>query len=85
MSANTSSHTADETAIRSVLSAYEEAMNASNTEAVMPLYTDDGVFMPPNNRSAVGKAAVRQSLQRGVQSHHPEREVHGRGACHDVA
>jgi uncharacterized protein (TIGR02246 family) len=61
MSANPSSYAADETAIRSVLSAYEEALNASNTEAVMPLYTDDGAFMPPNNPSAVGKAAVRQA------------------------
>jgi uncharacterized protein (TIGR02246 family) len=61
MSANASSHAADETAIGSVLSAYEEALNASNTEAVMPLYTDDGVFMPPNNPSAVGKTALRQA------------------------
>jgi uncharacterized protein (TIGR02246 family) len=61
MSANLSSHAADEAAVRSVLSAYQDALNASNTEAVMPLYTEDGVFMPPNNPSAVGKAAVRQA------------------------
>jgi uncharacterized protein (TIGR02246 family) len=61
MSANLSSHATEEAAIRSVLSAYQDALNASNTEAVMPLYTDDGVFMPPNNQSAVGKAAVRQA------------------------
>jgi uncharacterized protein (TIGR02246 family) len=61
MSANQSSHAADEAAVRSVLSAYQDALNASNTEAVMPLYTEDGVFMPPNNPSAVGKAAVRQA------------------------
>jgi ketosteroid isomerase-like protein len=36
--------------------------NASNTEAVMPLYTEDGVVMPPNTPSAVGKAAVRQAF-----------------------
>jgi ketosteroid isomerase-like protein len=52
MSANQSSRAAEEAAIRSVL---------SYTEAVMPLYTEDGVFMPPNNPSAVGKAAVRQA------------------------
>ena len=51
----------DEAAIRTVLSSYEDALNASDTEAVMPLYTEDGVFMPPNNPSAVGKAAVRQA------------------------
>ena len=61
MSANQSSHSANETAIRRVLSLYEDALNASNTEAVMPLYAEDGVFMPPNNPSAVGKAAVRQA------------------------
>ena len=49
----------DETAIRSVMSSYEGALNASDTAGVMPLYTEDGVFMPPNNQSAVGKAAVR--------------------------
>ena len=51
----------DEAAIRGGMSSYEEALNASNTAAVMPLYTEDGVFMPPNNPSAVGKAAVRQA------------------------
>jgi uncharacterized protein (TIGR02246 family) len=60
MSANVSP-TTDEAAIREVLLAYEDALNASNTEAVMPLYTEDGVFMPPNNHSAVGKVAVRQA------------------------
>jgi len=49
----------DETAIRRVMSSYEGALNASDTAGVMPLYTEGGVFMPPNNQSAVGKAAVR--------------------------
>ena len=40
---------ADETAIRNVMSSYESALNASNTEAAMPLYAEDGVFMAPNN------------------------------------
>jgi uncharacterized protein (TIGR02246 family) len=50
-----------EAAIRTVMSSYEAALNGSNTEAVMPLYADDGVFMAPNNQSVVGKAAVRQA------------------------
>jgi uncharacterized protein (TIGR02246 family) len=58
MSANFS---ADETAIRSVMTAYEAALNASDTQAVMPLYADEGVFMPPNSQSAIGKAAVRRA------------------------
>ena len=52
---------ADETAVRNVMSSYESALNASNTEAVMLLYAEDGVFMAPNNQSAVGKASVRQA------------------------
>jgi uncharacterized protein (TIGR02246 family) len=51
----------DEAAIRGIMYSYEEALNASNTAAVMPLYTEGGVFMPPNSHSAVGKAAVRQA------------------------
>jgi len=51
--------TADQAAIRKVLSSYEAALNASDIAAVMALYTDDGVFMPPYSQSAVGKAAVR--------------------------
>jgi uncharacterized protein (TIGR02246 family) len=56
-----SAATQDDAAIRSVLSSYEAALNASNTEAVMPLYSEDGVFMAPNFQSAIGKAAVRRA------------------------
>jgi uncharacterized protein (TIGR02246 family) len=45
------------------MSSYEEALNASNTAAVLPLYTEDGVFMPPYSQSAVGKAAVRTAYE----------------------
>jgi uncharacterized protein (TIGR02246 family) len=51
----------DDAAIRSVMSSYEAALNASNAAAVMPLYTQDGVFMAPNFQSAIGKAALRQA------------------------
>jgi uncharacterized protein (TIGR02246 family) len=51
----------DESAIRRVMSSYEEALNASDTAAVLPLYAEDGVFMPPYNQSAIGKAAVRKA------------------------
>jgi uncharacterized protein (TIGR02246 family) len=58
MSGDTS---ADETAISSVMAAYETALNASDTQAVMPLYAEDGVFMPQNAESLIGKVAVRQA------------------------
>ena len=48
-------------AITALLAKYNEALNASSTEAVMPLYAEDGVFMPPYSQSAVGAAAVRKA------------------------
>ncbi|HEY2148876.1 MAG TPA: SgcJ/EcaC family oxidoreductase [Pirellulales bacterium] len=51
----------DEAAIRGVLAGYNAALNGGKTAAVLPLYTDDGVFMPPYSQSAVGKDAVRKA------------------------
>ena len=48
----------DEAAIRRVLASYNDALNGGKTAAVLPLYTEDGVFMPPYSQSAVGKEAV---------------------------
>lgn len=52
---------ANEKAVADVLAKYEAALNASDTDAVMPLYVGDGVFMPPYSQSAVGAAAVRKA------------------------
>jgi uncharacterized protein (TIGR02246 family) len=52
---------ANEKAVADVLAKYEAALNASDTNAVMPLYANDGVFMPPYSQSAVGAAAVRKA------------------------
>jgi uncharacterized protein (TIGR02246 family) len=51
----------EKTAIMNLLSSYEAALNAANAAAAMRLYAEDGVFMPPNNQSTVGAAAVRQA------------------------
>jgi len=51
----------DEAAIRSALEAYNAALNSGSTAAVLTLYTEDGVFMPPYSQSAVGKAAVAKA------------------------
>jgi ketosteroid isomerase-like protein len=40
------------------MASYNDALNGGKTAGVMPLYADDGVFMPPYSQSAVGKAAV---------------------------
>lgn len=47
--------------VTALLTKYNEALNASSTDAVMPLYTEDGVFMPPYSQSAVGLASVRKA------------------------
>ena len=47
--------------VTALLAKYNEALNASSTDAVMPLYTEDGVFMPPYSQSAVGAAAIRKA------------------------
>jgi len=51
----------DEAALKSVMSKYQDALNASSTDQAMPLYTDDGIFMPPYSQSAIGKAQLRQA------------------------
>lgn len=53
--------TASQKAVGEVLTAYNDALNSSDTNAVMRLYTDDAVFMPPYSPSAVGSAAVRKA------------------------
>jgi uncharacterized protein (TIGR02246 family) len=45
--------------IAAVLKSYEQALNASDVEGVVKLYTDDAVVLPPNAPSAVGIDAVR--------------------------
>ena len=50
-----------EAAIRGVMASYNAALNGGRTAAVMPLYADDGVFMPPYSQSAIGKAAVEKA------------------------
>lgn len=52
---------ADEKAVADALMAYEKALNESDTEAVMRLYAQDGVFMPQNSPSSVGANAVRSA------------------------
>ena len=51
----------DEAAIRAVMALYNDALNSGSTEAVLPLYAEDAVFMPPYSPSAVGKEAVRKA------------------------
>jgi uncharacterized protein (TIGR02246 family) len=52
---------ANEKAVAEVLALYEDALNQSNTDAVMRLYAPDGVFMPQNSPSSVGTAQMRRA------------------------
>jgi uncharacterized protein (TIGR02246 family) len=48
----------DEAGIRGTMAAYNAALNGGKTAAVLPLYAEDGVFMPPYSQSAIGKSAI---------------------------
>jgi ketosteroid isomerase-like protein len=39
-------------------------LNGGETAAVLTLYADDGVFMPPYSQSAVGKKAVKEAYDK---------------------
>jgi uncharacterized protein (TIGR02246 family) len=51
----------NEQAVAAALSKYEEALNQSDTNAVMKLYAPDGVFMAQNFPSSIGADAVRKA------------------------
>jgi len=55
-----SCESSDRASIIALLGSYEEALNASSTDAVMPLYAPDGVFMDCYSPPAVGTEAVRR-------------------------
>jgi uncharacterized protein (TIGR02246 family) len=52
---------ANEEAVAAVLAKYQEALNQSDTDAVMKLYASDGVFMPQHSPSSIGADAVRKA------------------------
>lgn len=47
--------------IEQLLAKYEQALNQSSTEAVMPLYTKDGIFMPTEAPTAEGTEQLKAS------------------------
>ncbi len=55
---------ADEQAIAEVLNSYQDALNRSDTDAAIRLYTSDGVFMPQHSPSSVGREAVREAYKK---------------------
>lgn len=56
---STADSEATQAAIQDLLQAYETALNASNTDAVLSLFAPDGVFMAQHFPAMVGTDAVR--------------------------
>jgi uncharacterized protein (TIGR02246 family) len=54
---------ANEKAVAEVLSKYQQALNQSDTDAVMKLYAANGVFMPQNSPSSVGAGEIRSAYE----------------------
>ena len=52
---------ANEKAVTAVLAQYQDALNQSDTGAVMKLYAPNGVFMPQNSPSSIGAEEVRRA------------------------
>jgi uncharacterized protein (TIGR02246 family) len=59
---------ANEKAVAAVLGNYQDALNKSDTDAVMKLYAFDGVFMPQNSPSSVGTDEVRRAYDAVFQT-----------------
>lgn len=50
-------------AIEKLLFSYRDALNASDVNKVLPLYINDGVFMPSNAPSAIGQEQIKRSYE----------------------
>src|SRR6267154_5815008 len=66
----------NEPAVAAVLAEYQDALNQSDTDAVMRLYASDGVFMPQHFPSSVGTDAVRKAYL-GVRGNHADGGIQG--------
>ncbi len=51
-------------AIQNVLSTYETALNTQDTDTIVSLYADDGVFMPQHSQPQVGRDNIRAAYYR---------------------
>jgi len=49
----------EKTAIEKLLFFYRDALNASDVNKVLPLYTSNGVFMPSNAPTAIGQEQIK--------------------------
>ncbi len=49
--------------IQALLGSYQKALNSSDVDKIMPLYSEDGVFMPANKPTSVGQVQVKTAYQ----------------------
>lgn len=71
-------------AVEKLLYSYRDALNASDTGKVLPLYTANGVFMPSSAPTAIGHDQVKgaydfvfKNIQLKIEFFIDEIEVHG--------
>ena len=55
--------TTEKSAIEKLLFSYRDALNTSDVNKVLPLYTNNGVFMPSNAPSAIGQEQIKGSYE----------------------
>ncbi|MCB9045271.1 MAG: SgcJ/EcaC family oxidoreductase [Chitinophagales bacterium] len=58
----------EKSAIQNLLRTYEEALNTSDVNKVLQVYTDDGVFMPTTLPTAKGKEQLKASYEHVFQT-----------------
>jgi uncharacterized protein (TIGR02246 family) len=63
MTKQDSSVALEKSSIEQVVSKYEKAINASDTLAILTLYASDGIFMPSQAATAIGKDQIKASYK----------------------
>ena len=66
---------ADIAAVRRMLNAIVSADNARDLNAVMALYADDAVLLPPDENAVVGKEAIRPRYQSLFNEFNPDLSI----------
>jgi len=60
---NNMEQSTEKSSIEKLLFSYRDALNTSDVNKVLPLYTKDGVFMPSNAPSAIGQEQIKGSYE----------------------
>jgi len=55
--------TSEKQEIEKFLFSYRDALNASDVTKVLPLYTEDGIFMPSGAPTSIGKEQIKEAYE----------------------